>query len=173
MSFTTIVVAVSDHECKLHPCIFSVGQICRFCRKLRGRRPCSPVPSSVCDTAARQTSPKIPLAPCTRRHRASGNCKCMQTYFKCGSQPLIFTEAQTVFLPVNVSDKLLQLTSRCLGFKVFDFGLSVRSDIHIQLRLLTLGVHHPSARWQQEGTQPQRVDLKAAGQESARVHTLR
>lgn len=62
---------------------------------------------------------------------------------------------------MNVSDKLLQLARRCLGFKVFDFGLSVRSNVHIQLCLLTLGVHHPSARWQQEGTQPQRVNLKA------------
>lgn len=55
--------------------VLSVGQICRFCRKPRGRRSYSPVPPSVCDTAARQTSPKTPLAPCTRRHRASGNCR--------------------------------------------------------------------------------------------------
>lgn len=62
---------------------------------------------------------------------------------------------------MNVSDKLLQLARRCLRFKVFDFGLSVGADVHIQLGLLTLGVHHPSARWQEEGAQPQRVDLGA------------
>lgn len=61
---------------------------------------------------------------------------------------------------MNVSDKLLQLTCWCLCLKVFDFRLPVRSNVHIQLLLLTFGVHHSSAGWQQEGTQPQRVNLK-------------
>lgn len=55
---------------------------------------------------------------------------------------------------MNVSDKLLQLARGSLGLKVFDFGLPVRSDVHVQFGLLALGVHHPSAGWQQEGTQP-------------------
>lgn len=61
---------------------------------------------------------------------------------------------------MHVSDKLLQLTRRCFCFKVFDFGLSVSPDVHVQLLLLTFGVNHPSAWGQQERTQPQRVNLK-------------
>lgn len=61
---------------------------------------------------------------------------------------------------MNISDKLLQLTCGCLSFKVFDFGLSISPNVHIQLLLLTFGVDHPSAWWQQERAQPQRVNLK-------------
>lgn len=116
MLCTTMVVAASDDKFIQ---VFSVGQIYRFCRKLRGRRPCSPVPLSVCDTAARQTSPKTPLAPCTRQRRASGTCKGMQTYFKCQSQPLVLAKAQTDLYPwtsrTNFSSwRVDALASKCL-----------------------------------------------------------
>lgn len=63
-------------------------------------------------------------------------------------------------LPVHVSDKLLQLTGWRFGFKMFHFWLSVSSNIHVQLLLLTLRMHHSSAQRQQEWAQPQRVNLE-------------
>lgn len=59
-----------------------------------------------------------------------------------------------------ISDKLFQLTCRCFGFKVFDFRLPISSNIYIQLLLLPFRMDHPSARGEQEGTQPQGVDLR-------------
>lgn len=42
---------------------------------------------------------------------------------------------------------------------MLDFGLSVRSHVHVELVPLSLGVHHASGGGQQEGTQPQGVNL--------------
>lgn len=70
-------------------------------------------------------------------------------------------------IPMNISDKLLQLARRCRGVKVFDVGFSVSANVHIQLRLLTFRVDHPSPWRQQERTEPQGVNLD----ETARLST--
>lgn len=68
---------------------------------------------------------------------------------------------------MNVSDKLLQLARRCRGLKVFDLGFSVSADVHVELRLLTFRVDHPSPRGQQEGAEPQGINLEQRARPSA------
>lgn len=70
-------------------------------------------------------------------------------------------------IPVNISDKLLQLARRCCGLKVFDLGFSVSADVNVELRLLTFRVDHPSPRGQQERAEPQGINLEETARLSA------
>lgn len=74
-------------------------------------------------------------------------------------------------IPVNISDKLLQPPRGCRGIKVFDLGFSVSADVHVELRLLTFRVDHPSPRGQQERAEPQGINLEDMGRVSAAAHT--
>lgn len=76
-------------------------------------------------------------------------------------------------IPMNISDKLLQLARRCPGVKVFDLGFSIGTNVHIQLCLLTFRVDHPSPWWQQERTEPQGVNLQETARLSAAAQAVR
>lgn len=74
-------------------------------------------------------------------------------------------------IPMNISDKLLQLARRCRGVKVFDLGFSVSTNVHVELRLLTVRVDHPSPRGQQERAEPQGINLEEMARLLAAAHT--
>lgn len=72
---------------------------------------------------------------------------------------------------MNISDKRLQLARRCCGIKGFDLGLPVSADVHVELRLLTFRVHHPSPRGQQERAEPKGINLEETERQSAAAQT--
>lgn len=61
---------------------------------------------------------------------------------------------------MNLPHKLLQLPTGGAGLEVLTSGLAVGTDVHVQLILVGLGVHHARLAGQQEGTQPQGVHLQ-------------
>lgn len=65
--------------------------------------------------------------------------------------------------PVHTSDKLLQLPHAGPGFKMLHTWLPVGTDVDVELGLVPLGVHQARLAGQDEGAQPDGVDLGAGG----------
>lgn len=54
---------------------------------------------------------------------------------------------------------------------MLDLGFSVSADVHVELRLLTFRVDHPSPRGQQERAEPQGINLEEMARLSAAAQT--
>lgn len=62
--------------------------------------------------------------------------------------------------PMHISHKLLQLACGGASLKVLDSGLPIGTDVHVQLILVALRMHHARLAGQHKWTQPQRVHLE-------------
>lgn len=69
--------------------------------------------------------------------------------------------------PVHTPHKLLQLPHAGPGLEVLHAWLPICPNVHIELSLISLGVHQSWLAGQDEWTQPDGVDLR--GQESGLV----
>lgn len=86
--------------------------------------------------------------------------KCNMTFLSI-AWPTTFKQLhRSLNSPVHISHKLLQLACGGAGLKVLDSGLPIGTDVHVQLVLIALRVHHARLAGQYKGTQPQRVHLK-------------
>lgn len=65
--------------------------------------------------------------------------------------------------PMHTSDKLLQLPHAGPGFKLLHTRLPVSANVHVELRLVSLGVHQARLAGQDEWAQPDGVDLGRPG----------
>lgn len=64
---------------------------------------------------------------------------------------------------MHASDEFLQLPHAGPGFKVFHTWLPVCSNVDVELRLISLGVHQARLAGQDERAQPYGVDLGRSG----------
>lgn len=65
--------------------------------------------------------------------------------------------------PVHTPHELLQLPHAGPGLEVLHTWLSIRPDVHIELSLISLGVHQSWLAGQDEWAQPDGVDLRGQG----------
>lgn len=64
---------------------------------------------------------------------------------------------------MNTSDEFLQLPHAGPGFEVLHAWLPISSDVHVELCLVSLGVHQARLAGQDERAQPDGVDLGGPG----------
>lgn len=64
---------------------------------------------------------------------------------------------------MHAADELLQLPHAGPGFEVLYAWLSVSSNVHVELGLISLGVHQARLAGQDERAQPDGVDLGGPG----------
>lgn len=65
--------------------------------------------------------------------------------------------------PVHTPHKLLQLPHAGPGLEVLHAWLPIRPNVHVELSLISLGVHQSWLAGQDERTQPDGVDLRGQG----------